>query len=73
MRATTATIDDLNNPNLRSHLARLIGELVESQNNYSAAVASHRVYKMRQAIEKECFDRTDAQIDYWSTHYVSLP
>ena len=73
MRATTGTLDDLNNPTLRSHLASLIRELVESQNNYSGAVASQRVYRMRQAIEKECFDRTDAQIDYWSAHYVSLP
>jgi len=73
MRATTGTLDDLNDPTLQYHLASLIGELVESQNNYSAAVASQRVYKMRQAIEKECFDRTDAQIDYWSTHYARLP
>jgi hypothetical protein len=73
MRATTGTLDDLNNPNLRFHLARLIGELVESQNNYSASVASQRVYRMRQAIEKECFDRTDEQIDYWTAHYERLP
>ena len=69
----TVSIDDLNDPTLQYHLARLIRELVESQNNYSAAVASQRVYKMRQAIEKECFDRTDAQIDYWTAHYVRMP
>ena len=62
-------IEDLKSHTLRYHIKRLIHELACNENDYSIAVASMNIYKLRQKIERDSHRNGMALIEYWVSHY----